>query len=155
MIACNAAHHSAPARRWRRAALALIAALPAACVAPRAANPFAGAWATPERGQIAFRDETVAFRPSGQPETPLSAASCDGRFRFTYGRQARDALLGLTARQPALRRQLESQLVRPDYQVAELACGEGGTTYVLLDDRNLLAIHRDQDIGGLERLTRL
>ena len=45
-------------------------------------------------------------------------------------------------------------LGRPDYPVAELGCGEGGTTYVLLDDHNLVAIHRDADVAGIEQLSR-
>jgi 16S rRNA A1518/A1519 N6-dimethyltransferase RsmA/KsgA/DIM1 with predicted DNA glycosylase/AP lyase activity len=44
--------------------------------------------------------------------------------------------------------------VRPDYPVAELGCGEGGTTYVLLDDGKLIAIHRDADVAGIEELSR-
>jgi len=40
-------------------------------------------------------------------------------------------------------------------RMAELACGEGDSTYVLLDDRDLVVIHRDRDIAGIERLSRL
>ncbi len=40
------------------------------------------------------------------------------------------------------------------YVVAELGCGEGGTTYVLLDDGKLIAIHRDADVAGIEELSR-
>ena len=134
----------------------LLAALPAACAAPPPppANPFAGAWATAERQQIAFRDDTVVINPTNAPPTALGAAACDGKFRFTYERKSRDALLGLTPRQPDLRRQLAAQLVGPEYRVAELACGDGGTTYVLLGERELLAIHRDSDIAAVERLSR-
>ena len=45
--------------------------------------------------------------------------------------------------------------MQPDYPVAELSCGEGGSTYVLLGERDLVAIHRDRDIAGIERLSRL
>ena len=45
--------------------------------------------------------------------------------------------------------------MQPDYAVAELACGEGNSTYVLLDDRDLVAIYRDRDVAGIERLSRL
>ena len=34
-------------------------------------------------------------------------------------------------------------LPRPEYPVAEVTCGEGGTTYVMLGEQDLLAIHRD------------
>lgn len=140
----------------RLAALALIAALPAACATPEApANPFTGAWTTAERQQIAFRDNTVVINPPDVPPTAMSAQSCDGAFSFGYAHRGRDALLGLTPQQPDLRRKLEAMLVRPDYPVAELTCGEGKSTYVMLDGRDLVVIHRDRDIAGIERLTRL
>ena len=141
----------------RLAMLALIAAFPAACATPRAppANPFAGAWTTAERQQIAFRDNTVVVNPPDAPPTAMSTQSCDGAFSFGYAHRGRDALLGLTPQQPDLRRKLEAMLVRPDYPVAELTCGKGRSTYVMLDDRDLVVIHRDRDIGGIERLSRL
>jgi hypothetical protein len=142
----------------RLVALALAVLLPAACAAPfappRPANPFAGAWTTAERTQIAFRDDTVVMNPPGAPPTPLSAAVCEGRFGFAYARRGRDALLALTARQPDVGRRLAAQLTGPEYSVAELACGEGGTTYVMLGERELLAIHHDRDIAALARLSR-
>jgi hypothetical protein len=85
----------------------------------------------------------------------MSAASCDGRFSFGYERKSRAELLMLAPRQPDVTRRLAGLLVRPDYPVAEAVCGEGDTTYVLLDDRNLVAIHRDREIAGIERLSRL
>lgn len=137
-------------------ALVLAAALPAACAtAPKPANPFAGDWATAEHERIAFRDNTVIVNQGGAAPTAMSAASCDGTFRFGYERKSREALLGLTPRQPDVGKRLAALLVRPDYPVAELACGEGGSTYVLLDDRDLVVIHRDRDVAGIERLTRL
>jgi hypothetical protein len=143
----------------RGIAVAFAALLPAACVGPTPpprppANPFVGAWSTAERQQIAFRDDTVVMSPPGTPPTPLSAGVCEGRFRFGYDRRSREALLAMTARQPELRRRLATQLVGPEYNVAELTCGDGGTTYVLLGERDLLAIHRDRDIAAVERLSR-
>jgi hypothetical protein len=140
-----------------RLMLTLAALLPAACAGPAVpppANPFVGAWNTAERQQIAFRDDTVVMNQRGAAPTPLDAGVCEGRFRFGYDRKSRDALLALTARQPDLRRRLETQLTGPEYRVAELSCGDGGTTYVLLGDRDLLAIHRDSDIAALARLSR-
>jgi hypothetical protein len=136
--------------------LAIAAMLPTACaiVEPPPRNPFAGAWANPERRQIAFRDDTVVVTPANQPPTTLGAAACDGKFRFGYAQKSRDALLALTPQQPDLRRRIAAQLTRPDYPVAELSCGDGGTTYVLLAERDVLAIHRDRDIAAIERLTR-
>ena len=139
----------------RLVALVLAAALPAACATPKPANPFAGDWATAERQRIAFRDDTVVFNPGDASPTPMSTAACDGVFRFGYEHKSRDALLALVPRQPDLGKRLAALLVRPDYPVAALTCGEGGSTYVLLDDRDLVVIHRDRDVGGIEQLTRL
>jgi hypothetical protein len=84
----------------------------------------------------------------------IRLASCEGNFRFAYVNKSRDALLALTPQQPDLQRRIAAQLQRPDYPVAELACGDGGTTYVLLAERDVLAIYRDRDIAGIERLSR-
>ncbi|HEV8679040.1 MAG TPA: hypothetical protein VGQ90_06670 [Stellaceae bacterium] len=136
--------------------LAIAVALPAACVAPEGpGSPFAGPWTTAERHQIAFRDNTVVVNPADPKPMAMAANSCAGAFRFGYGRKSRDALLGLMPKQPDLRSRLATLLVQPDYAVAELTCGEGDSTYVLLDDRDLVVIHRDRDIAGIERLSRL
>ena len=139
----------------RLAVPAFLAAFAAACVAPPLPNPFAGAWATADRQQIAFRDDTVMVNPPDTKPTAMAAESCAGAFRFTYGRKSREALIGLAPHQPDLRGKLANLLVQPDYAVAELACGEGNSTYVLLDDRDLVAIYRDRDVAGIERLSRL
>jgi hypothetical protein len=85
----------------------------------------------------------------------MSAGSCDGRFSFGYEHKSRAELLMLAPRQPDVTGRLAELLVRPVYPVAEAVCGEGDTTYVLLDDRDLVAIHRDGEIAGIERLSRL
>ena len=140
----------------RRALLALAAVLPAACAGLEPpANPFAGVWSTAEHQQIAFRDTTIVVNPPDGAPTPMGADSCGGAFRFSYGRKSREALLGLTPQQPDLKKKLATLLVQPDYPVAELACGAGGSTYVLLGERELVAIYRDHDIAGVERLSRL
>jgi hypothetical protein len=131
-----------------------LAALPAACAAPAPQSPFDGTWNGAERHQISFRDNTVVQQPAGAPPTTLSAATCEGKFRFGYARRNREALIALAPGQPDLRSRLTLLLVRPDYPVAELSCGEGGTTYVLLDDRKVIAIHRDADVAGIEELSR-
>jgi hypothetical protein len=138
----------------RLCVFALAAIVPAACVAPEPQSPFAGAWNNGERHQVVFRDNTVVQQPAGGPPTALSPETCAGRFGFAYARRRREALIALAPEQPDLRSQLSLLLVRPDYQVAEVGCGEGGTTYVLVDDRNLIAIHRDADVAGVEKLTR-
>jgi len=155
LTACNAAAALFPRGRVRFAIVALVTALPVACAAPRApTNAFAGAWTTAEQHTIAFRDDTIVLNPPGEAPTPMSAQTCDGRFAFGYAKWSREVLLTTAVRQPELRHQLETQLVQPEYPIAAVNCGEGGTTYVLLDDRALLAIHHDRDIAGVERLTR-
>lgn len=152
MKPCTTSNCSALRLVWLAAAV-----LPAACATPPASppNPFAGGWATAEHQQIAFQGNTVVLQPPGEAPSPMSAASCSGAFRFDYGRKSRAALLALTPSQPDLKRRLERLLVQADYPVAELTCGEGASTYVLLDDRDLLAIHRDEGIAGIETMTRL
>ena len=141
-------------QRSRFIALILLVALPAACAAPEPQSPFAGAWNGAERHRISFRDNTVVQQPADGPPTALGPETCSGRFRFGYARRNREALIALAPEQPDLRSRLTLLLVRPDYSVAELGCGDGGTTYVLLDDRNLIAIHRDADVAGIEQLSR-
>jgi hypothetical protein len=142
-------------RAVRRTALVLMALLPAACATPRPpGNPFVGAWSTGERQDVAFRNDTIVLSPPGEAPTPMSAAACDGQFRFGYGDWSRDILLTQVVRQPEISHELERELTRPDYRIASVACGDGGTIYVMLDDHTLLAIHRDQEVAGLERLTR-
>ena len=139
----------------RLAVLAVLAVL-TACAAPAPpANPFTGSWTTAERQQIAFRDDTVVLNPPNALPTVMAAESCEGAFRFGYGRKSREALIGLAPHQPDLTGKLASLLVQPDYPVAELTCGEGASTYVLLDERDLVVIHRDRDVAGIERLSRL
>ena len=139
---------------FRYIALILLATLPAACATPEPQSPFAGTWSGAERHRISFRDNTVVQQPASGPATALGPDTCSGRFRFTYARRNRDVLIALAPEQPDLRSRLTLLLVRPDYPVAELGCGEGGTTYVLLDDGKLIAIHRDADVAGIEELSR-
>ena len=120
-----------------------------------APNPFLGAWATPERNQITFRDSTLVVSPTGEPQTEMSPQSCAGKFRFGYGRKSRDALTALVPQQPDLRARLGALLQQPEYPVAELGCDQGDNTYVLLDDRDLVAIYRDGNVAAVERLSRL
>jgi hypothetical protein len=95
------------------------------------------------------------MNPPNEKPTPLGPEACAGRFRFDYSRKSRDALTGLIAGQPDLRARLGKMLVSADYQVAELGCDNGQNTYVLLGDRDLIAIYRDGDIANIERLQRL
>jgi hypothetical protein len=134
-----------------------VAALPLACALPepRVDNPFIGTWAVAEAdGSITFRPDTVVQNTPNGPGVALDDATCRGVFRFAYAEKSRDALTGLVPRQPELRGRLLALLVAPDYRVAELTCDQGDQTYVLVDPRQLVAIYRDGDIAGVERLAR-
>jgi len=146
--------HTVP-RLWRIIAAAAVL-LPAACAAPPPANPFLGAWATPERNQITFRDSTVVVNPSGATRPiEMNQQECSGNFRFGYTRKSREALAALAPQQPDLQAKLGGLLQKPEYPVAELGCDQGDNTYVLLDDRDLVAIYRDAGIASVEQLSRL
>jgi len=141
---------------YRLAAL-VAAALPLACTVsspPQVQNPFVGDWATAEDASITIRPDTIVqHQPSGE-STTLDKNACRGLFRFAYGTKSRDALVNLISRQPDLRQRLSTLLVEQSYPIAELDCDRGDQTYVLLNDRELLAIYRDGDIGAIDRLAR-
>ena len=86
--------------------------------------------------------------------TPLDKDTCRGVFRFGYDTKSRQALTDLIARQPDLRKKLSDLLVEPSYPVASLDCDRGDQTYVLLNDRQVVAIYRDGDIAAIDRLAR-
>ena len=137
------------------AALALAAA-PLACVTSEqpVQNPFLGTWATAENDSITIRQDTVLqTQPDGR-STALDKATCHGVFRFAYDTKSRQALTDLIARPPYLRKKWSDLLVEPSYPVARLDCDRGDQTYVLLNERQLVAIYRDGDIGAIDRLAR-
>jgi hypothetical protein len=131
--------------------------LPLACTPlppSQAENPFLGDWVTAENTSITIRPDTVVQHQQDGESTTLDKATCGGAFRFGYGTKSRQALEGLIPRQPDLRQRISDLLVQPSYQTAELDCDRGDQTYVLLNDRELLAIYRDRDIGAIDRLAR-
>jgi hypothetical protein len=117
-------------------------------------NPFVGNWATTENASITIRPDTIVQHQADGESTILDKTACRGVFRFAYSTKSRQDLTGLVPRQPELRQKLSDALVEPSYPVAELDCDRGDQTYVLLNDRQLLAIYRDGDIGAIERLAR-
>lgn len=134
-------------------------ALPVACSyspfpAPEVKNPFVGDWSAGQEASITIRPDTIIqHQPNGE-SIMLDKSTCRGVFRLVYDTRSRDALVGLIARQPDLRQRLSTLLVEANYPVAELACDRGDQTYVLLNDRELLAIYRDGEIGAIDRLVR-
>jgi hypothetical protein len=117
-------------------------------------SPFIGTWVTADNASITIRPDTVVqHQPDGE-NTALDRNTCRGVFSFSYGTKTRQALTELLPRQPELRQKLSELLVEPSYPVAELDCDRGDQTYVLLDDHQLVAIYRDGDIGGMDRLAR-
>jgi hypothetical protein len=140
----------------RDVAVLILAGVPLACVAPEPTvqNPFLGTWVTADNDSVTIRQDTIVqTQPDGR-STALDKATCGGVFRFGYDTQSRQALTDLIARQPDLRKKLSDLLVEPSYPVARLDCDRGDQTYVLLNDRQLVAIYRDGDIGALDRLAR-
>jgi hypothetical protein len=144
-------------RRLARSISILLALSPAACAdfgfGPTP-NGFIGAWTTADSGKVSFNEDTVVLTsPEGKP-TPVSAAECSGGFFFHYGRMTRESITGIAAAQPDIDRKLSDMLVSPVYPVAELGCDRSTSTYVMLDERDLVAIYRDRDVVGLDRMTR-
>ena len=143
-------------RLGRVVAVLILAVIPLACVTPEPAarNPFIGTWATADNDSVMIRQDTIVqTQPDGR-STALDKDTCRGVFRFAYDTQSRQALTDLIARQPDLRKKLSELLVEPSYPVARLDCDRGDHTYVLLNDRQLVAIYRDGDIGAIDRLAR-
>jgi hypothetical protein len=144
-------------KRFRRVvAVLILAAMPLACLAPEPSvqNPFLGTWTTADNDSVTIRQDTVVqTQPDGR-STALDKGTCRGVFRFGYDTKSRQALTDLIGRQPDLRKKLSDLLVEPSYPVASLDCDRGDQTYVLLNDRQLVAIYRDGDIGAIDRLAR-
>jgi hypothetical protein len=146
------------AHGWRLA-LACVLLLPAACAfvpggAPPA-SPLIGSWATADNNKVTFQPDRVVVIPDKGKPTTMSAGDCNGVFKLVYGRMATAPLQRAFVAQPDLEAKLKQLLTQPDYPVADVTCDRGGTTYLMLDDRQMLAIYRDAGVGGLERLSRL
>jgi hypothetical protein len=120
----------------------------------RVEDPFIGNWATAENASITIRSDTIVQHQSDGESTTLDKAACRGMFSFAHGTKSRQDLTSLVPRQPDLRQKISDILVEQSYPVAELNCDRGDQTYVLLNDRQLLAIYRDGDVGAIERLAR-
>ena len=140
----------------RVVAVLILASMPVACVAPEPSvqNPFLGTWTTADNDSVTIRQDTIVQTQPDGHTTALDKETCRGVFRFVYNTESRQRLTDLVPRQPELRKKLSEMLVEPNYPVAKLDCDRGDQTYVLLNDRQLVAIYRDGDIGAIDRLAR-
>lgn len=137
--------------------LAVLTPLLLACCVPGAPppNPIIGNWTTPDHNQITLRDDAVIITPDkGKPQT-LGPGDCAGVYKLQYGRMMTASLQQSFPTQPDLQSKLKQLLTRPEYPVADVTCDRGGTTYLMLDERRMIAVYRDSGVGGLETYSRL
>ena len=145
-----------PFQRCRPLALMLLTLASSGCALLEGppANPLIGTWATADRNKVTFAAEAVIVTPDKGAPTTMSKAECNGVYTLAYGRMQTAPLKQLFPKQADLTGQLNRLLVKPEYPVAEVTCDRGGTTYLMLDDGQVLAIYRDGAVGGIERMTR-
>jgi hypothetical protein len=118
-------------------------------------NPLIGSWATADRNRVTFSDNAVVVTPADSRPTTMGPADCNGVYKLQYGRMMTAALQQSFLSQPDLQSKLKQLLTRPDYPVADVTCDRGGTTYLMLDERQMIAVYRDAGVGGLETYSRL
>ena len=126
-----------------------------ACAVPQAAgaNPFIGTWANAENDTITIRQDTVVEnQPNGQAHRSTTPVQRRLQLWLFPAEQRNIDWNVAAATQP--QPEFVDLLVAPTYPVASLRCDQGDHTYVLLNDRELVAIYRDGDIGVVERLAR-
>ena len=131
--------------------------LAGACAFPgdRPPSPLIGNWSTQEHNQVTFRDDTVVITPDkGKPMT-MGPGECNGLYKLQYGRMMTASLQQSFPSQPDLQSKLKQLLNQPEYPVADVTCDHGGTTYMMLDDRRMIAVYRDSGVGGVEAYSRL
>jgi hypothetical protein len=134
------------------------ALLPTACAfleSATPANPLVGTWTTQDHNKITFSADAVVVTPEKGPVATLGPADCNGRYKLLTGRMETAALKRSFPTQPDLQSKLRQLLVQPDYPVVDVTCDQGGTTYLMLDNRSMLAVYRDGGIGGLEAYSRM
>jgi hypothetical protein len=149
--------HGARGRVCGGLAVALLALLESGCILfeGNPANPLIGTWTTADRNRVTFQPDAVVVSPDKGKPTTMSKAECNGVYNLAYGRMETPPLKRLFPSQADLNAQINRLLVKPEYPVAEMTCDRGGTTYLMLDDGQLLAIYRDGGVGGVELMTRL
>lgn len=118
-------------------------------------NPLIGSWATPDHNQVTFNPDSVVVTPDKSRPTTMGPADCNGAYKLQYGRMMTASLEQSFPSQPDLQSKLKQYLTGPEYPVADVTCDRGGTTYLMLDDRRMLAVYRDAGVGGVETYSRL
>ncbi len=146
-----------PAFGSHLAALVMAALLGACSLFPGWApeNPIIGTWSNADNDRVTFAADSVTVTPNNSKPTAMGPGDCNGVFKIAYGRMATAPFGALFPKQPDLEDKLKSLLVKPEYPVAEVTCDQGGTTYFMIGDGELLAIYRDAGVGGIEQLKRL
>jgi hypothetical protein len=138
--------------------LIVMAALSAASCAFQGeppASPLVGSWTTADRNRVTFRQDAVVLTPDAGRPTTMGPGECNGVYKLQYGRMSSAALQQSFPAQPDMQVKLRQLLTKPEYPVADVTCDRGGTTYLLLNDRDMLAVYRDAGVGGTETLSRL
>jgi hypothetical protein len=137
--------------------LAVLATLlTASCVFQQdPANPLIGSWTTADRNKVTFAADAVVVTPDKEQPMTLGPRDCNGVYKLQYGRMDTAALERSFPAQADLQAKLKQLLVKPEYPVVDVTCDRGGTTYLMLDDRQMLAVYRDSGVGGLETYSRL
>ena len=119
---------------------------------------FVGSWSTAERqARSRSATDTVVFNlPDRRPDSRSRSARKPARqVPFSLGRRAATSLDRRSPRRRPISRQLVGRCsVAPVIRSPSWAAITARSTYVMLDDHELVAIYRDRDIVGLDRLTR-
>ncbi len=118
-------------------------------------SPLVGNWTTQDHNQVSLREGAVIVTPDKGQATTMGPGDCNGVYKLQYGVMDTSALERSFPSQPDFSSKLRQLLVKPEYQVADVTCDQGGTTYLLLDDRQMLAVYRDSGVGGTEAYSRL
>jgi len=121
----------------------------------QSSNPLIGTWATPDRNQVTFRGNDVVLTPDKGAATTMGPGDCNGVYKLQYGRMMTGSLEQSFPSQPDLQSKLKQLLTKPEYPVADVTCDRGGTTYLMLDERRMIAVYRDAGVGGVESYSRL
>jgi hypothetical protein len=119
------------------------------------ASPLFGNWEDADRNKVTFRADAVVLTPDSGETATMGPATCNGRYQLQYGRMETADLQKSFTSQPDLQNKLKRMLTQPEYPVADVTCDQGGTTYLMLDGNNVLAVYRDSGVGGTESLSRI